>query len=430
MLRKIVPIQPSKLTSSPIARCNSSHTPSRTHWQTIDDNLFGLNDDQIALREMSHKFFKKELDHLAHGIDKTDKFPGFRDFMKKSAEMGLIGMNIPEKYGGTGECSQLDVCILGEELARISAGVNLSFGAHTYLCMYQICKNGTEEQKMKYLPELCSTDALGALAMSEPNAGSDVVSMKTEAVKQGDYWVLNGSKQWITNGPVADVYVIYARTGKKHTAFLVDRREYRPEIEGVKNSNYLGEEFGKFTVGKPLDKLGIRGSSTGELFFDNCKVHESQVLGGVGNGLKVLFSGLNIERLTLSCAPVGVMQAACDVAFSYAQERTQFGAPIAENQLIQGKMADMYTKLQCSRSYVYQVARAASEGHFNNKDSAAVCLMASENCTQVCLDAIQILGGNGYINDYPTGRFLRDAKLYEIGGGTQEVRRCLIGREI
>ena len=291
--------------------------------------------------------------------------------------------------------------------------------------MYQICKNGTEEQKQKYLPELCSTDALGALAMSEHNSGSDVVSMKTEAKKEGDYWILNGSKMWITNGPVADVYVIYARTGKRHTAFIVDRREYTPE-----NSNYLGESFGNFTVGKKLDKLGIRGSATGELFFENCKVHESQILGGVGNGLKVLFSGLNIERLTLACAPIGVMQAACDVAFSYAQDRKQFGNSISENQLIQGKMADMYTKLQSSRSYVYQVARAATLGHFNNKDSAAVCLWASKNCTEVCLDAIQILGGNGYINDYPTGRFLRDAKLYEIGGGTQEIRRWLIGREI
>lgn len=402
-----------RLSTSALNKFNVG--PSRTHWIDIDDALFGLTDEQSQLRRTAHNFFKAELDEMAGKIDHDNSFPGFRAFMKKSAEMGFFGTFVPEEYGGFGDLTNLfDSVLINEELARISAGVELSFGAHSYLCMYQILKNGSHEQKKKFIPDLCAANTIGALAMSEHQSGSDVVSMQTTATKDGDYFLLNGSKMWITNGPIADIYVIYARTGKRHTAFIVDRREH-PDT---------------FTVGKPLDKLGIRGSPTGELVFENCRVHKENILGGEGNGLRVLFSGLNIERLTLACAPVGVMQACCDVAFSYSMERKQFGDPIGTNQLIQGKMADMYARLQSTRSYVYTICRAAEKGHFNNKDSAAVCLMAAENGTQTALDAIQILGGNGYINEYPTGRFLRDSKLYEIGGGTSEVRRWLIGREI
>jgi len=279
----------------------------------------------------------------------------------------------------------------------------------------QIVRNGTEEQKQKYLPKLCSGEHMGALAMSEPGAGSDVTSMKIRADLDGDHYVLNGSKFWITNGPDADTLVVYAKTDMvkgKITAFIIEK-----DMPG-------------FSTAQKLDKLGMRGSNTCELVFENCRVHKDQILGGLGKGVYVLMSGLDLERLVLSGGPLGIMQAACDVAFSYAHERNQFGQPIGHNQLLQGKMADMYTKLQCSRSYVYTVARACNKGHFNNKDCAGVILYSAERATEVALDAIQILGGNGYINDYPTGRFLRDAKLYEIGAGTSEIRRWLIGREI
>lgn len=306
-----------------------------------------------------------------------------------------------------------------EEMSRASGAVALSYGAHSNLCVNQINRNGTEEQKEKYLPKLCSGEHIGALAMSEPGSGSDVVSMSTKAEKKGDYYVLNGSKFWITNGPDADTLVVYARTDPntdkpQHgiTAFLIERG-----MDG-------------FSSGPKLDKLGIRGSGTCELIFEDCKVPEKNILGALNKGIYVLFSGLDLERLVLAAGPVGIMQAACDVAWNYAHERKQFGQRIGHFQLLQGKMADMYTSLSSSRSYLYSVARACNQGHFNNKDCAGVILYCSEQATKVALDAIQILGGNGYINDYPTGRFLRDAKLYEIGAGTSEVRRLVIGRAL
>merc|ERR1719163_1717788 len=332
--------------------------------------------------------------------------------------MGLLGITASDEYGGS-SMGYLDHCIAMEELSRASGAVALSYGAHSNLCVNQINRNGNENQKEKYLPKLCSGEHIGALAMSEPGSGSDVVSMSTKAEKKGDYYVLNGSKFWITNGPDADTLVVYARTDpnaakSQHgiTAFLIERG-----MEG-------------FSSGPKLDKLGIRGSGTCELVFENCRVPAENILGEINKGIYVLFSGLDLERLVLTGGPLGLMQAACDVAFAYAHERNQFGKPIGHNQLLQGKMADMYTKLQCSRAYVYTVARACNEGHFNNKDCAGVILYSAERATEVALDAIQILGGNGYINEYPTGRILRDAKLYEIGAGTSEVRRWLIGREI
>jgi len=306
-----------------------------------------------------------------------------------------------------------------EEIARVSASISLSYGAHSNLCVNQINRNGTEEQKEKYLPKLCSGEHIGALAMSEPGSGSDVVSMSTKAEKRGDYYVLNGSKFWITNGPDADTLVVYARTDpnaakSQHgiTAFLIERG-----MEG-------------FTSGPKLDKLGIRGSGTCELIFEDCKVPEKNVLGAVNKGIYVLFSGLDLERLVLAAGPVGILQAVCDVAFDYAHQRKQFNQPIGHFQMLQGKMAEMYVALSSSRCYLYNVARACDQGHYNNKDCAGVIYYCADQATKVALDGIQILGGNGYINDYPTGRFLRDAKLYEIGAGTQEIRKLIIGRSL
>jgi len=397
-----------------VAKRAMSVGPSRSHWMTIDDRLLGLTDDQQALRETCHKFFVNELDEQANMIDHTNEFPELRQFWKKLGDMGLLGITAPSEYGGS-DMTYFDHCIVMEEMSRVSGSIALSYGACTNLCINQIVRNGNEEQKSKYLPNLCSGDFIGALAMSEPGAGSDVTSMKTTATEDGDHYVLNGSKFWITNGPDADVLVIYAKTDLKRgkiTAFLVEK--------GTPG----------FTTAQKLDKLGMRGSNTCELVFENCRVHKSQILGGLHKGVYVLMSGLDLERLVLSAGPLGLMQAACDVAFSYAHERKQFGEPIGHNQLLQGKMADMYTKMQASRAYVYSVARACNEGHFNNMDCAGVILYAAERATEVSLDAIQILGGNGYINEYPTGRIMRDAKLYEIGAGTSEVRRWLIGREL
>jgi len=397
-----------------IAKRAVSVGPSRTTWLPIDDTLLGLTEDQQALRETCHKFFVKELDEVAGVIDHTNTFDDLRPFWKKLGDMGLLGITCPVEYGGS-DMTYFDHTLVMEEMSRVSGSIALSYGAGTNLCLNQIVRNGNEEQKRKYLPDLCAGNTIGALAMSEPGAGSDVTSMKIRADKDGDHYVLNGNKMWITNGPDADVLVVYAKTDMekgKITAFLIEKG-----MEG-------------FSTAQKLDKLGMRGSNTCELVFENCRVHESQVLGDVGKGVYVLFSGLDLERLVLSGGPLGLMQAACDVAFAYAHERNQFGSPIGHNQLLQGKMADMYTKLQCSRSYVYTVARACNSGHFNNKDCAGVILYSAERATEVALDAIQILGGNGYINEYPTGRIMRDAKLYEIGAGTSEVRRWLIGREI
>lgn len=382
----------------------------------VNDDIYGLTSEQKQLRETTFNLVQKELAPKADEIDKKNNFDDMRSFWRKLGDIGLLGMTIKSEYGGT-ESGYLEHCIVMEEISRGSASVGLSYGANTNLCMNQIHRNGTEELKNKYLPKLCTGEYIGALAMSETTSGSDVVSMRLKAEKKGDYYVLNGHKMWITNGPDADVLVVYAKTDmskKQHgiTAFVIEK-------------NFEG-----FKIGKKLDKLGIRGSNTSELIFEDCKVPVSNVLGEVNKGVYVLMSGLDYERLLLSGGPLGLMQACCDVAFKYAHERKQFDQKIGEFQLIQAKMADMYTNLSASRSYVYSVARACTAGNANRKDCAGVILYSAERSTQVALDAIQILGGNGYINDYPTGRFLRDAKLYEIGAGTSEIRRLIIGRAL
>ncbi|KAJ3325349.1 hypothetical protein HDV06_004208 [Boothiomyces sp. JEL0866] len=373
----------------------------------------GLSDDLHQLRENVHDFCQRELAPRAQEIDKTNQFP--MDMWKKFGDMGLLGITAPEEYGGQ-EMGYLAHTIAMEEISRASGSVALSYGAHSNLCVNQIVRNGNAAQKAKYLPKLISGDHIGALAMSEAGSGSDVVSMKLRADKKGDRYILNGTKFWITNGPDADVLVVYAKTDinagpKGITAFLIEK--------GMKG----------FTGSPKLDKLGMRGSNTCELVFENVEVPEENVLGQVGKGVYVLMSGLDLERLVLSGGPLGLMQAALDITIPYVHERKQFGTKIGEFQLLQGKVADMYTKLSASRSYVYAVGRACDAGNISNKDCAGAILYSAERATECALDAIQCLGGNGYINDYPTGRLLRDAKLYEIGAGTSEVRRMLIGRE-
>ncbi|XP_055846699.1 isovaleryl-CoA dehydrogenase, mitochondrial [Episyrphus balteatus] len=387
-----------------------------THYP-VNDQVYGLDEEKQKLRETAFNFFQKELAPFANEIDKNDNFKDLRAFWQKMGALGFHGITADPEFGGTGG-TYLDHCIIMEEISRAAGGVGLSYGAHSNLCINQLTKNGTLEQKQKYLPKLCSGEHIGALAMSEPGSGSDVVSMKLRAEKKGDHYVLNGSKFWITNGSDADVLIVYAKTATgtadKHaiTAFIIET-----DWEG-------------FSVGKKLDKLGMRGSSTCELIFQDLKVPEKNILGEVNKGVYVLMSGLDYERLVLAAGPVGVMQAACDISFDYAHQRKQKNQLIGEFQLIQGKMADMYTNLSACRSYLYSLARAADLGYKSPKDCAGVILYCAENATKVALDAIQILGGNGYINDYPTGRFLRDAKLYEIGAGTSEIRRWLIGREL
>jgi isovaleryl-CoA dehydrogenase len=375
---------------------------------------FNLGEDIDMLRDSVFQFCSKEIAPRAADIDSSNEFP--MDLWLKLGDMGLLGITVEEQYGGTG-MGYLAHSVAMEEISRASASVGLSYGAHSNLCVNQLHKNGTEEQKRKYLPKLCSGEHVGALAMSEPNAGSDVVSMKLKAEKHGDYYVLNGSKMWITNGPDADTYVIYAKTdttagSKGITAFIVER-------------DYPG-----FSRQKKLDKLGMRGSNTCELVFENCQVPAENILGGEGRGVAVLMSGLDYERTVLSGGPVGIMQACLDVALPYIHERKQFDQPIGEFQLMQGKIADMYADLNASRAYLYAVARACDLGQDSRKDAAAVILFTAEKATQMALQAIQALGGNGYTNDYPAARLLRDAKLYEIGAGTSEVRRMLIGREL
>ncbi|KAH8379135.1 hypothetical protein KR009_003206 [Drosophila setifemur] len=384
----------------------------------VNDALFGLDEDQQKLREVSFNFFQKELAPLAKEIDKLDNFKDLRSFWKKMGDLGFLGITAEPDFGGTGG-TYLDHCIIMEEISRAAGGVALSYGAHSNLCINQLTKNGTPEQKEKYLPKLCSGEHIGGLAMSEPGAGSDVVSMKLRAERKGDYYALNGSKFWITNGSDADTLIVYAKTGgsgvpDKHgiTAFIVETA-----WEG-------------FSVAQKLDKMGMRGSSTCELVFQDLKVPAKNILGQENRGVYVLMSGLDFERLVLAAGPVGLMQAACDVAFDYAHQRKQMNQLIGEFQLLQGKMADMYTTLGACRSYLYTVARSCDAGSRSSKDCAGVILYAAEKATQVALDAIQILGGNGYINENPTGRLLRDAKLYEIGAGTSEIRRWLIGRQL
>lgn len=366
------------------------------------------------LREEVRKFCVAELAPRAAQIDDENEFPA--DMWKKFGDMGLLGMTVPEEFGGV-NMGYLAHVVAMEEISRASASVALSYGAHSNLCVNQINRNGNEAQKKKYLPKLISGDHVGALAMSEPGAGSDVVSMKLRADKKGDRYILNGNKMWITNGPNADTLVVYAKTdvaagSKGITAFIVEK--------GMKG----------FSTAQKLDKLGMRGSNTCELVFQDCEVPEENVLGEVGKGVKVLMSGLDYERVVLSGGPLGIMQACLDVVIPYIHDRKQFDQPIGMFQLMQGKVADMYTTLSSQRAYVYAVAQSCDRGETTRKDAAGCILMSAEAATQMALQAIQCLGGNGYINEFPTGRLLRDAKLYEIGAGTSEIRRMLIGREL
>jgi isovaleryl-CoA dehydrogenase len=381
---------------------------------TQRDFNFDLGETAEAIRETVRDFSGNEIAPRADEIDKTNTFP--RDLWPKIGALGLHGITVEEEYRGAG-LGYLEHCVSMEEISRGSASVGLSYGAHSNLCVNQIRRNGSEAQKRKYLPKLISGEHVGALAMSEPGAGSDVVSMKTRADKRGDRYVLNGSKMWITNGPVADTLVIYAKTDpgagpRGITAFLVEK--------GMKG----------FSTAQKLDKLGMRGSDTCELVFEDCEVPEENVLNSVGKGVNVLMSGLDYERVVLAAGPLGIMRACLDVVMPYVQERKQFGEPIGTFQLVQAKIADMYVAMNAARAYVYAVAKACDRGETTREDAAGAILYSSERATHCALDAIQLLGGNGYINDYATGRLLRDAKLYEIGAGTSEIRRMLIGREL
>ncbi|MDI4655277.1 isovaleryl-CoA dehydrogenase [Xanthobacter autotrophicus] len=375
---------------------------------------FDLGETADMLRDTVRSFSDAEIAPRAAEIDKTNQFP--RDLWPKLGALGLLGVTAEEEYGGSG-LGYLEHVIAMEEISRASASVGLSYGAHSNLCVNQISRNGTAEQKAKYLPKLISGEHVGALAMSEPGAGSDVVSMRTRAEKKGDRYILNGSKMWITNGPIAETLVVYAKTDpaagpKGMTAFLVEKG------------------FPGFSTAQKLDKLGMRGSDTGELVFQDCEVPEENVLGAVGKGVNVLMSGLDYERAVLAGGPTGIMQACMDIVLPYVHERKQFGQPIGTFQLMQGKIADMYVTMNATKAYVYAVAKACDRGATTREDAAGAILYAAEKATWMALEAIQTLGGNGYINDYPTGRLLRDAKLYEIGAGTSEIRRMLIGRQL
>lgn len=383
----------------------------RNVYSTLD---FGLGEDADMLRQSVSGFAADEIAPRAADIDRDNDFP--KDLWRKMGDMGLLGITAADEYGGAG-MGYLEHCVAMEEISRASASVGLSYGAHSNLCVNQINRNGNKDQKDRYLSKLISGEHVGALAMSEPGAGSDVVSMRLRAEKKGDRYVLNGNKMWITNGPDADTFVIYAKTDmdagpKGITAFLVERA------------------FGGFSQAQKLDKLGMRGSNTCELVFEDVEVPEENVLGGEGKGVKVLMSGLDYERAVLAAGPLGIMQACMDEVIPYLHERKQFGKSIGEFQLMQGKLADMYTTMNASKAYVYAVARACDAGRTTRKDAAGAILYAAEKATWMTLEAIQCLGGMGYINDTPTGRLLRDAKLYEIGAGTSEIRRWLIGREL
>ncbi|WP_419914912.1 isovaleryl-CoA dehydrogenase [Hoeflea sp.] len=375
---------------------------------------FGLGDEIEQLRDTVHRFAQDRIAPLAQEIDDTNQFP--MHLWQEMGALGLLGMTADPDFGGTG-FGYLAHAVAMEEISRASASVGLSYGAHSNLCINQINRWGSPEQKQKYLPDLCSGENVGALAMSEPGSGSDVVSMKLRAEKRNDRFVLNGNKMWITNGPDADTLVVYAKTDmeagpKGITAFLIEK------------------DMSGFSTAQKLDKLGMRGSNTCELVFEDCEVPYENVLGEEGQGVRILMSGLDYERVVLAAGPVGIMAAALDIVVPYVHERKQFDTPIGEFQLMQGKLADMYTTMNACRAYVYSVAAACDRGETTRKDAAGCILYAAEKATQVALESIQALGGNGYINEYATGRLLRDAKLYEIGAGTSEIRRMLIGREI
>jgi isovaleryl-CoA dehydrogenase len=375
---------------------------------------FGLSDEAMMIRDSVHAFAQAEIKPRAAEIDSSNQFP--RDLWPKMGELGLHGITVGEEDGGTG-LGYLEHTIAVEEISRASASIGLSYGAHSNLCINQIRRWATEEQKEKHLPKLMSGEHLGSLAMSEPSAGSDVVSMKLKAEKQQGGYLLNGNKMWITNAPTADTLLVYAKTdpnggSKGISAFLIT-----PDMEG-------------FSTAQKLDKLGMRGSDTCELVFEDCFVGEDSMVGKVGQGAEILMSGLDYERVVLSGVSIGIMQAVMDEVVPYVHERKQFGKSIGEFQLMQGKLADMYVTLSTARAYTYAVAAACDRGETTRKDAAGCILYAAEKATQVALEGIQVLGGNGYINDYPTGRFLRDAKLMEIGAGTSEIRRWLIGREL
>jgi isovaleryl-CoA dehydrogenase len=375
-----------------------------------------INDDVDELRDAVRKFAEGEIAPLADETDLKNEFPN--QLWKQFGDMGLLGITIPEEYGGTG-LNYLSHLVVMEEISRASASIGLSYGANSNLCLNNLYLNGTEAQRHQYLPKLCTGEYIGALAMSEPGAGSDVVgSMSCRAVKKGDKWIANGNKMWITNGPDAHVLIVYMRTAgpeagsKCMTAFIVEKG------------------FKGFSTAQKLDKLGMRGSNTCELVFEDCEIPEENILGEVNEGVKVLMSGLNTERMVLSGGPIGIMQAAMDICLPYIHERKQFGKPIGMFELMQGKMADMYVALQSTRAFAYRLAEQYDKGNDSRKDAAGLLLFASENAVKVSLEAIQTLGGNGYINEFPTGRLLRDAKLYDIGAGTNEIRRMLIGREL
>jgi len=380
-------------------------------WSGFD---FGLGADVDALRDSVRNFAQDKIAPRADDIDRSNTFP--RELWPQLGSLGLLGITVEEEWGGAG-MGYLAHCVAMEEVSRASASIGLSYGAHSNLCVNQIRRNGSDAQKKRYLPKLISGEHVGALAMSEPGAGSDVVSMRTRADKKGDRYILNGSKMWITNGPVAETIVVYAKTdatagARGISAFIVESR------------------FAGFSTAQKLDKLGMRGSDTGEIVFQNCEVPAENVLGAVGNGVNVLMSGLDYERVVLAAGPLGIMQACMDVAVPYVHDRKQFGQPIGRFQMMQAKLADMYVTMNAAKAYVYAVARACDAGRTTREDAAGAILYAAERATWMALEAIQCLGGNGYINDFPTGRLLRDAKLYEIGAGTSEIRRMLIGREI
>lgn len=389
---------------------------SLQHQQAAFSTSLLLDDTQKQFKESVAKFAQENIAPYAEKIDRTNSFPKEINLWKLMGDFNLHGITAPEEYGGL-NLGYLYHCIALEEISRASGAVAVSYGVQSNVCINQLVRNGTPDQKQKYLPKLISGDHIGALAMSEPNAGSDVVSMKCRADRVDGGYVLNGNKMWCTNGPVANTLIVYAKTdttagSKGITAFIIEK-----EMPG-------------FSTAQKLDKLGMRGSDTCELVFENCFVPKENVLGQEGKGVYVLMSGLDLERLVLAAGPVGIMQACMDIVIPYVRQREQFGRPIGEFQLIQGKLADMYTALQSSRSYVYAVAKDCDNGKIDPKDCSGTILLAAERATQVALQAIQCLGGNGYINEYPTGRLLRDAKMYEIAAGTSEIRRLIIGREL